>query len=242
MNLLWALAVGALGLPIAGWARAQAVIHSVPPGCPWRRRCPHCDAALAGHARLVTWLPPNGRCPACRNRIGPLAGSVEAVLALGLGVLMTATTDTYLRVALAITAVIGVTLSFVDLAVQRLPDRLTAAAFLGTAMPLFVGSMTHGGWADARRAIYGALATSSFYLVLALFAGGGLGDAKLALTSGLVLGALGWTTVIAGGFLGIVITATAGASMRLTGHLKRGDHIAHGPGILAGAGLAIVII
>ena len=81
------------GLLIGPLLRLIVVRLSVPSGEPWRTTCPACDASFppakrattAKSAARVPWLPalpPTGRCPSCRARLGPPALSVELTAAV----------------------------------------------------------------------------------------------------------------------------------------------------------------
>jgi leader peptidase (prepilin peptidase)/N-methyltransferase len=93
-------------------------------------------------------------------------------------------------VAFAFLGALGVALSAIDIAVQRLPDRLTLPAF-PVLIALLAGSaaIQHDAGALAR-ALLGGAALTICYLLLALPRSGQLGggDIKLAGLAGLVLG------------------------------------------------------
>lgn len=87
-------------------------------------------------------------------------------------------------------ALIAVPLSLIDIAVHRLPGRLTATAVAGTLALLAVAALTGHQPGHLARAAIGVAALACFYLALCLIRPGemGLGDAKLAASIGLVLG------------------------------------------------------
>jgi len=233
-------AAAVAGVLAAGWVRAQVFIHSVAPQQPWRTACRRCQHPVITSRLAYAWLP-RSRCPHCRDRIGPRAAIVEATTG-GVAVLLAwTTTDPLVLLAFLVFAVAGTALAFVDLAVHRLPDRLTLPVFIAAATLLAVDAIWHHRLANGIGAMAGAAASAAFYLLLAIIAGGGAGDIKLALGAGLVLGWHGWASIPAGMLLGFVLTSLCAAAMVLTGRLKRGDHIAHGPGMLAAA-LALTIV
>jgi len=232
-----ATTAGVLG---AGWVRAQVFIHSVPAKQPSRTGCPHCAHPLITTRQAWAWLP-RSRCPHCRNRIGPRPALVETVTASAAALLAWTVHDPLTLSAFLMFAVAGTALAFIDLAVHRLPDRLTLPAFTVTATLLAADATWHHRPASGIDAIASAAGSAAFYLLLAIIADGGAGDMKLALGTGLVLGWHGWATVPIGVLLGFALTSAGAAAMLLTGRLKRGDHIAHGPGMLTAA-LALTIV
>jgi len=233
-------AAAAAAVFAAGWVRAQVFIHSMPPQQPWRTACPHCQHPVITSGHAWAWLP-RSRCPHCRHRIGPRATVVEAVTVSAVALLAWTVNDPLVLSAFLVFAVAGGALAFIDLAVRRLPDRLTVPAFTVAATLLAIDAIWHHRLADGVGAFGGAVASAGFYLLLAFIAGGGMGDVKLALGTGLLLGWHGWAAVLLGVTAGFALTALFAAAMVLAGRLKRGDHLAHGPGMLA-ATLAVTVI
>ncbi|WP_440100764.1 prepilin peptidase [Streptosporangium sp. H16] len=139
-------------------------------------------------------------------------------------------------------AVVAVALSFVDAAVHRLPDRLTLAAYLGTAAPLAVTALADGRLGDLLGAGLGGLALAGFYLVLFLVnpAGMGLGDVKFAASLGTALGWLGWDTLVAGAFLGLLAGGLYGAVLMAARRAGRKSEIPFGPFMAVGALAAVL--
>jgi leader peptidase (prepilin peptidase)/N-methyltransferase len=244
MNTGWVIAAAAATIPLAGIVRTRILAFSVPYGQPPQLSCPSCQTAVlaAGTRPSIVWLPPNGRCRSCGTRIGPPVGIVEVVLAVAAGSLAYANTTLAAVPALVWLAAAGVTLAFVDLAARRLPDRFTASAFAAAAAVVVVQMLAGGGWGQGLRAVAAATITAGFYFALTIIGDGGFGDVKLGLTTGLLLGAHSWAALAMGGLLSVLITALAGTTLRLTGRLKPGDDIAHGPSMLAGVLLTVVVL
>jgi leader peptidase (prepilin peptidase) / N-methyltransferase len=219
-------------------------------------------AALAGlvigsrvRVLIARYAPAEGE-PSRRG--GPPSPVVETVTALALGALaLRAVTDqtgskasfppdvTWVGELLAFwwLAVIAVTLAFVDLAVYRLPDRLTLAAYLGTGGLLVVAAAAGGRFDDLLRAGLAGAALAAFYLALFLVnpAGMGLGDVKLAASLGTALGWLGWDSVVIGVFLGFGAGGLYGAALMVTGRAGRKSEIPFGPFMIIGAFAAILL-
>jgi leader peptidase (prepilin peptidase)/N-methyltransferase len=102
--------------------------------------------------------------------------------------------DSLVLVPLLVLAACLVTVSVIDLQLQRIPDRITFPT-LAIALPLIV---VVSAYYDANATIRGALVGSAAYFLLLFVthlihpAGMGFGDVKLALVMGLFLGWLGW--------------------------------------------------
>jgi leader peptidase (prepilin peptidase)/N-methyltransferase len=229
--LRW-LATVAPVTPLLRWA---VLVHSVPPEEPWRRTCPHCDAPF-----LLGPLLPAGRCGSCGRRIGAPAYLVElaalAAAALVVAAVVAGDRSPWEAVAFAGWAAAAVTLTFIDLAVHRLPDRLTlpAAAWV-LAWLAVAAATTDAGSSWVRAAVAAGACGLGFALVTLAFGarGFGLGDAKMALGAGALLGWLGWTALVAGlflAFLGSGLTATA---LLITRRVGRKDTLPFGPFLAA---------
>jgi hypothetical protein len=155
---------------------------------------------------------------------------VEAVTVSPVALLAWTVNDPLVLSASLVFAVAGTALAFIDGAVRRHPDRLTVPAFTAAATLLAVDATWHRRLADGLGALGGAVANAGFCLMLAFLADGGLGDVQLALGTGLLLGWHGWAAVLLGVTAGFALTALFVAAMVLAGRLKRGEHLAHGPG------------
>jgi leader peptidase (prepilin peptidase)/N-methyltransferase len=225
--VLLAAAAGAAAGP---WLRAMIFRYAVPAG-PWRRDCPACRRVLA----LAGGVSMRGRCPFCGARIGPPPGAVELTSALTLALLVVRPADRLASVTLCGIGLVGVVLAFIDVAVHRLPNPLTlilaAAALMvpiadGRVTPLLCGL---------------AVATGYAALVLINPHAMGTGDAKLAFGLGVVLGWTGWSTAVLGTLAGLALSAGYGALMLVLRRIGRKDPLPHGPFMLLGALLTIVL-
>ncbi|MFI8949059.1 prepilin peptidase [Streptomyces sp. NPDC053750] len=228
--VLWGAAAGAL-LPRAAYR------FSAPAGEAWRGRCPRSHPVRG-------WLGPArcGQCPADEASYGPRPALLATVTALVCAALAAATgTRPELAVWLLL-APVGVLLAVVDLRVRRLPDPLTlplAGAALALLGLIALVPEHAGQWTTA---VLGALALGAGYGVLFLInpAGMGLGDVKLALSAGAVLGWYGWPTVMLGTFAGFLLGALYGGALVVTRRAGRRTAIAFGPFLIAGAFLGVL--
>ncbi|WP_159073081.1 prepilin peptidase [Kitasatospora fiedleri] len=209
-----------LGLLAGPPLRVAVARYAVPPGEPWRSCRP----------------TPLGRCLRHGERIGPPPLSVEAAAA-ALGAALGAWAPGRWLPVLVWLALFGTVLGFVDAAVKRLPDALTLPLFLGTAalVPL----------ADHRPAVWLRCALAAgvlglLFLLLALLAPMGLGDAKLAPSLGAVLGLAGWRTVYGGLFAMWAVAALWAVALLALRRAGRRSELAFGPAMLLGTLAAVL--
>ncbi|MQA62975.1 MAG: prepilin peptidase [Actinophytocola sp.] len=234
MNHGWALAGGLVGIPIGAALRGVVYRNSVPSGSPLRTACPSCGQ------ELPRWLL---RCGRCRGRITvPLV--FELATATVLALILGRFAGQWELGALAFLGVLGVALATIDVAVQRLPDRLTLPAYPIVAALLGIAAILDGDVATLGRALLGGLVlATSFYLLAALRPGAlGLGDVKLAGLLGLALGWLGWPVLITGAALSFVLFAVVSLVLLAARRITLRSHIAFGPFMLAGALIAAVAL
>nr|WP_204331933.1 prepilin peptidase [Geodermatophilus sabuli] len=146
-------------------------------------------------------------------------------------------------VAFAWALAAAVVLGAVDLAVHRLPDRVTFPAYAATAVALLADAAVLGSWPALLR---GVLAAAAAYGVAALAAlaspeGLGYGDVKLLGLLGLLLGWVGWGALLAGVFLGLLVGAAASLSLVAARRAGWRTALPFGPPLLAGAVLALAL-
>ncbi|GAA3781154.1 hypothetical protein GCM10022225_81930 [Plantactinospora mayteni] len=210
-----------------------------------RRNCPHCAAALGTPSRRnpLGVLRPTGRCPRCRGAVGPRAGLVEAVAAAVFAALAARIDGVLPLLAYAWVAGFGIVLGFVDVAVRRLPDRLTLPAAAGLAGLLGAATLTSGQFGRYAVAAACALALAGAYLGLVLLSPGGLGpgDAKLALGLGFATGWYGGNTALSGALAGLLLASGYAAVLLRLRRIGRRDHLPHGPAMLTGTLGAVLL-
>src|SRR5215472_783453 len=166
MNLTWAASGAAIGL-LAGAALRGAVFRlSVPSGQPDRTACPHCAAPLHGWFAM--------RCRACGRGLGR-PGVLEICTAAVLALLAGKFAHHVDVLAFGFLGAVGVALAAIDLAVQRLPDRLTLPAIGILAGLLGVAALVGHNAGSLLRALLGGLALGGAFLLLALIRPGQLG-------------------------------------------------------------------
>lgn len=183
------------------------------------------EAERPGPRRALRWWPPLG-----------LAG-LTAFLAHHIGDLASyAALPAYLLFAW-----LSVALVWIDLDVHRLPVGLVWPAAAGLLVLLAVASVAD---APGRRwlwALGSALLLGLGYGALALLPGQGigLGDVRLALLVGLVLGWLGPAHVVVGVFAAHLLAGFAALALLLTRRVGLRTGIAFGPALCGGVFVAI---
>ena len=150
-----------------------------------RSMCPSCGHEIAWYDNvpLLSWAVLRGRCRSCRTRIPVLYPAIELVTALLVVGCVLAFGLTADAVVAAGFCCVLVAVSAIDLEHRIIPNRIVVPA---AAVALVVQTALHPSpeWAVA------ALAASGFLFAAALAypAGMGMGDVKLALLMGAVLG------------------------------------------------------
>lgn len=127
-------------------------------------------------------------------------------------------------------------LAAIDLDVHRLPDAIQLPAYPMLVAGLGLASWTVGDWGALVRAIIGGGIGFALFLGLALIGSGmGFGDVKLAGLLGLLLGWLGWSSLLYGLAAGIVLGGVIGAALFVTRRASRTSDFAYGPPLILGA-------
>ncbi len=198
--------------------------------------------AALGWWPLAAWAQrvSNGdRMPLDRARI-----AAAALTAVTFGALALRFGLTPILPALLVFAAAATVLALVDLAEQRLPNAVILPVLGAVAVLLLPATWAAGTWWPLLWAMLGCAAMFVVYFVLALISPSsmGMGDVKLALVIGLLLGWFGlnaWLIGLLGAFVaGGVIALVSLALRRVT---LRGS-IPFGPSMLAGALLAVLSV
>ena len=228
MNLAWAASGAAAGVPIGTLLRGPVFRMAVPSGDPDRTACPHCGAAAPRWQAV--------RCRDCGRRLG-----APAVFELATACVLALVCGRFAGqpgvLAFGFLGALGVALSAIDIAVHRLPDRLTLPAYPAMAALLGVAAaLGHDGGALVR-ALLASVALAAAYLLLAVLRPGQLGggDIKLAALVGLGLGWLSWPAVLYGAAHGFVLSAIVSLALLAMRRISLRGAICFGPFMLGGA-------
>ncbi|REK84437.1 prepilin peptidase [Streptomyces inhibens] len=238
--MLSQLLAALVGLVAGAALRPVVVALAVPAGQPADVTCPACSPrpvpAWGPHALRL--LPPGGHCPNCRARLcAPwlpelTTAAAFAVVAAGGAAGWYAATQYWI-------ALLGAGLLLIDSAVQRLPNLLTLAAAVGT-LALLTTASAHQETGSLLRAVTVAAAAGGLFTVLAL-CGMGLGDAKLAISLGAVLGWRSWQAAVLALVLTYLLGATVAILLLLTRRGHRKSTLAFGPFLIVGTlGAALI--
>ncbi|MDG4778543.1 A24 family peptidase [Micromonospora sp. WMMD961] len=223
--------------------RMAALRYAVPPGMPSRTGCDACGTSI-GLTRPWPALGPAARCGRCRARVGPPPGTVE-VAVLTAVLLLLALADSAGGALPALAWWLGWTIPavLVDLAVHRLPDRLTLPAAAGTWLLLGVAALDAepGHWL---RAVLAGAGLALFFASTTLLLGRrgfGLGDAKLALSVGALLGWYGWPVLLVGLLLAFGLSALLSVGLLAARRAHWNTHLPFGPFLLLGTVGALLL-
>lgn len=151
-----------------------------------------------------------------------------------------------LCVALAWFLIINTWLVTVDVRAHRLPNRLTAALFLGAGILLGASTLL----APAESVLNGRIGNTllggvgycavMFLLHLVTRGGIGMGDVKLAAGLGLYTGFLGFEAMLAGFVLAFVLGGVQAVVLLIARRATRRTRIAFGPAMILGALLVLL--
>jgi leader peptidase (prepilin peptidase)/N-methyltransferase len=176
--------------------------------------------------------------------LGPPAWTLEVIAAASLAALVLAGIRGLPLIAYAWWMGFSVALAFVDLAVQRLPARLSYAAAGGLVVVLLFDALFNHSWHAWSRAVLGAAATAAVVglCALAMPALVHWGDVRYALAVGAAAAWSGWLALYAALFLAALSTALVGTYLLVTGRAKLTTHLPQGPFWYTGTLVAVVLI
>jgi leader peptidase (prepilin peptidase)/N-methyltransferase len=238
MNPLLITLLTLAGIAVGWGLRAVIVRYAIPAGEVARQCCPGCESQTLV-ARWRPWLlpTPSGRCARCGERTGPPALVVEAITAILFGALAARIHPGLVLAAACWLAACAVPLAFIDVAVRRLPDLLTAPAYAGTLVLLLLAAGVGGHWHTLVQAVLGGIALTGFYLILVIISPGGmgLGDVKAAASLGTLLAWLGWGALLFGAVAGFLLAALYGVALLVSCRATRKQQIPFGPFMIIGA-------
>lgn len=146
-------------------------------------------------------------------------------------------------VVFSVFAAVGVELAVVDVLVLRLPRAMvwpTWATVTGVIAAAEVSA--DEGATGLLRALIGAAILIGCYFAIALASSGGMGagDVRTAGLVGCVLGWHSWPALVNGTILAFFVTASLAVALAIFRHRKDGS-VPHGPGMMAGAFIALLI-
>lgn len=226
--------------PLLRWA---VVAYSVPVGRPLRRRCPRCASPL-GPAGDLGALTPSARCGMCWQRMGPAPWALELVVVVSAGGLAWSGITGLALAAYGWWAAIGVVLLFVDVAVRRLPARLSYVAASGLLVLLLMDAYIEHDWTGWVRAVLGALVAVVAVGASALVAPRLVhwGDVRYALAVGAAAAWVGWLVLYVAAFVASLFAAMVGIGLIVVRRATLTTHLPQGPFLYAGTLLSAVVL
>src|SRR5688572_24676814 len=198
--------------------------------------------AVLGWWPLAAWAQRSMHGERMPQRTVRIAAAV--ITAAVFGALMLRFGLVWILPALLVFAAASTVLAIVDLAEKRLPNAVIFPTLGVVALLLVPAMWALGTWWPLLGAVAGSAAMFAVYFLLALIspASMGMGDVKLALVIGLLLGWFGlsaWLVGLLAAFVvGGVIALIALAMRRVT--LR--ESIPFGPSMLAGALIAVLVV
>ena len=242
MSDLWIRVLVALPFGLALGSFMTVVVSRVPVGesvVRPRSRCPKCGAEIANRDNIpvVSWLLLRGRCRSCGQAI-PARYPLLEVSTAGLVVAAAAAYERpWVAVMMAAFLSLMPAIAWIDIERRIIPNRITYPAFVGFAVYVVVAWAFDGG-TDPVRALVGALLYAGVLFVVAIVSRGmGMGDVKLALVIGIVLGSLGLRFVAVAAAAAVLFGGIGGIVALATGR-DRKSPIPFGPYMAAGAVVA----
>jgi leader peptidase (prepilin peptidase)/N-methyltransferase len=146
--------------------------------------------------------------------------------------------------ALLVFAAASTVLALVDLAEKRLPNAVIFPTLAAVAVLLLVPTWLSGEWIALLWAAVGSAGMFVVYFVLALISPSsmGMGDVKLALVIGLLLGWFGLNAWLIGLLAAFVVGGLVALVALLLRRVTLRGSIPFGPSMLAGASVALLVV
>lgn len=214
---LWILGNGLFGLIIGSFLNVVVLRHGTGRGLAGRSACFSCGHRLSWYelVPVVSWLVQRGRCRACGSRVSWQYPAVEGFTACTFAAVATVSTPAAIHLLVLAAAGLLIAIAVYDLKHTIIPDSwayafaIVAVAISGSAL---VPDGTLYEW--AMLAVAGPVTASPLWALWRISHGTwmGLGDAKLMLGAGWLLGPAGGLVALLGGF---VLGATVSVAVLL---------------------------
>jgi leader peptidase (prepilin peptidase) / N-methyltransferase len=196
---------------------------------------------------VVSWALPRGRCRACEAPISARYPLIEALTGALFGTVAWVWGADPLLPALLVFAWSLVVATAIDLEHRIIPNKLTLRLPF-VLLPLVLGAaVVDGAWVDLRRGVITVVALpgvmllmSEGYRLLRGRSGIGMGDIKLAVSLGLIVGYLGALEIVVFAYGTIISAVVIAVGLMLVGKAKLASRIPFGPYLAIGALLPVV--
>jgi leader peptidase (prepilin peptidase) / N-methyltransferase len=230
-------------VPIHRWPRGGTVSE------PKRSACPTCGTLIAprDNVPVVSWLVLGRKCRTCEEPISARYAVVELSMGILFGVVAWVWGLVPLLPALLVFTWSLVVATAIDLEHRIIPNRLTYRLPIVLLPLLVVAAWMDDAWLNLRRGVIAGIAIPlMMFLLSEVFrflrgqAGMGMGDVKLAVSIGLVVGYLGGMELVVFAYGSIIAAVVIAFGLILTGRAKLASRIPFGPYLAAGAMLPIL--
>ena len=232
---------------------ANVPIHRWPAGgtvtAPKRSACPGCGTPIAAwdNIPVLSWLLLRGRCRHCQAAISPRYLVVEVVTGALFGLVAWRWGLDPLLPALLVLTWSLVVATAIDLEHRIIPNRLTLRLPLVLLPLVAVAAALDSDWGALLRGVIAAIAMPAVMLALSEAfrllrgqVGIGMGDVKLAISLGLVLGYLGGLELVAFAYATIIAAVLIAVLLLVTGRAKLASRIPFGPYLAVGTLVVIL--
>jgi len=205
-----------------------------------RSRCPHCATTIPWYDNLpiLSYTILRGRCRSCARSISWRYPLVEALNAVGYGLIIW-------RFGLSASAVVYcllwsalIVISFIDLDHMIIPDRITLP---GIGLGLVAGTLLLPRWWDSLLGLFvgGGILYFMAWISPYLFGKEGMGGGDVKLLA--MIGAfLGWKPAILTIFFGGVLGALVGVTLMGVRVITREAYLPFGPFLSLGAAVVML--
>jgi len=219
---------------------ASVLVARIPErlGIRGKSRCRSCkkEISIYDNIPLIGFMLLRGRCRFCKVRISFIYPALEVFTVIGTIFIVIHFNSWLLCTAWVIFLTVGLALSVIDQRNKRLPDVLTLPLYLILLAIIGLDSLINDHGAKFVVALISSLLLALFYFLLNLVSRGGmgLGDAKFALSVGLLAGYVNAFNAIASTFTAFFLGAVVGIVAIKVGKSTRKSTLAFGPFIYLG--------
>jgi leader peptidase (prepilin peptidase)/N-methyltransferase len=206
--------------------------------------CPQCGYELKFYDNIpvISYLLLRGKCRQCKSEIGLIYPLIELATGMLFLIGFQVAHSGLEMLSLFIFATLTLPLTVIDLKTHRLPNTLTLSGMIAGLLFATLNSISADNFHLLLHGVtYGFLAALFFLIIHFVSRGGmGIGDAKLALTAGLLLYASSGDVIIFGLFAAFLIGALWGIGLMIFAGAERKTAIPFGPFILLGLWMAVL--
>ena len=206
--------------------------------------CPRCGHRIRpwDNVPVISWLLLRGRCRDCQASISARYPLVELATAVAFAVTGLLIGLSVLLIPMLWFVAAAIALFMIDIDIRKLPNAIVLSSWLVVGLGLLVTAAALEEWGSLVRAGAGAMVMGGCYFLIALLfpAGMGMGDVKLAVLLGMVLGWFGWPQVLVGFFAGFLLGAVWGLLLMAFRGAGRKTAIPFGPFMILGSFVALL--